>query len=127
MRDFAWIRGVMRLMGLFLVFSSLPMTAQSIASLTYTVRFVPQQSPGLWWYYVVSIGSNLLVTVFGMYLLFGGRVLLKWLTRDLHKCCQNCGYAVQGLAAAVCPECGEALPFGNDSNGPLSPSPERPS
>lgn len=42
----------------------------------------------------------------GLYPLFGGRFVIRRVTRGLADACANCGYAFAGETHEHCPECG---------------------
>jgi len=52
----------------------------------------------------------LALSLLGLYLLLGGRLVTRLLIRPLLANCQSCGYPLTSIKATRCPECGHDNP-----------------
>lgn len=76
---------------------------------------------------VVQFGIAVALGVPATAILLLNRRLTKWLVPLPAPLCPRCGYELQGLKDARCPECGQPLPqeFVEDQPPPVEPPPRR--
>lgn len=103
-------RLLVRLLGLYLVVSSLPWVL--VALITFGLYFL---SDGFFDYLeffsynLQYLGNQLLGVLLGLYLFFRGEWIVNRAIPSNRPYCHECAYALTGLpAAGVCPECGTA-------------------
>ena len=118
MDRFFWVRPAMRLIGVLLIGLALPSTVHSLVN--FVDRIVSsddwrwdRQNLFAWLAWGLSVGLQFLL---GMYLLFGGRSVLRWCLRGVDSCCLRCGYELEGVRGDKCPECGLEIPTRLRSN-----------
>lgn len=121
MRDFAWARIVLRIVGVYFVVTSLPGLSYAAMNPFGRVFGSSTFSRNTWYLDTAIFGAGAIPTVVGLYLLFGGRRVFQLCTRDLHNCCIHCGYTFKGLTGKTCPECGTERPIENIAQTPLPP------
>lgn len=125
MRDFAWVRVSLRILGVFLSATSVPGVMWVISS-SAALLFDRNAMMGASWYVALAHAvSSVVPLAIGIYLCFGGRLVYRMCIRGLDNCCPNCGYTFKGLTGKACPECGTERPIENNPKPPQSLAAER--
>ena len=110
MNDFAWIKLLLRAVGVLLIGLGVPhalaMTG-SIANGYINARglHVWEWLPG----YAASLEGYLAQVGFGFYLLVNGRAITRLCMSDLRNVCLQCGYDIASIPGGTCPECGTPI------------------
>lgn len=112
MHTFAWYVLLLRVIGVVFVGIGLPHAIESGAN--FINGWVNGQSPILLMTWG-DVGGMVVTVVYafwmlglGLYLLFGGKWLVRKSLKGLAGQCVMCGYAIEGNLADRCPECGAA-------------------
>lgn len=107
MSEIAWFALLVRAIGLLVLLEKLPGTIGYLSTLT---RLFGEYSEPFW---VASIIAGFLgyvaADIRGLYLLLGGKRVVRFCVRDLIAGCAVCGYPLFKVEGDVCPECG--VPF----------------
>jgi hypothetical protein len=106
MSEVAWFTLLLRAVGLLIIAQ---MSPGFVASLAYVVTAWDEPfntSPMLRIPMIATVLGYGLAIGFGMYLLFGGRRVVRLCVRDLIARCAVCGYPLVKITGPVCPECG---------------------
>ena len=110
MSETAWFTLLLRALGLFIIIEMFPGTLGYLATIPQYLEggFDPVYAI----YPIATLVGYLLSITAGIYLLTGGRRIVKYCTRDLVGRCAVCGYPLTKVTGAVCPECG--VPFSGE-------------
>jgi hypothetical protein len=110
MSEIAWFALLLRAIGLFILVDKLPVTVGYLSSLAQL--FSDYSDP--FWAASIVLGllGYLAADAVGVYLLFGGKRIVRFCVRDLVARCAVCGYPLAKVVGPVCPECG--VPIQND-------------
>ena len=104
-------RLAVRLIGLFLIATSLPWVIGGCGTIAIGVLAGPffGTSSGLLGWEFESVVIHLLGTFAGLYLFFGGAWIVNRAIPSNRPYCPECGYETTGLPPdGICPECGTA-------------------
>lgn len=112
-----WFPLAIRALGLALAGFCVGGVIESAGSLIYALR---NPGRGAWDPIYVTLSSigHVVPFVFGLYLLLGGRALIRWCMRDIDTMCPRCGYSCAGVTAGKCPECAFELDHSRDRSAP---------
>lgn len=118
MKHKTWFRLLLKVVGIFLLATGVPGLVNSGAMVLLQLRTsAPYWGPAPYDLATIlqtaiarGLAAHMLTTIIGAYLLIGGKVLTDLCIPSNRPYCPNCGYALQGLAADRCPECGARLP-----------------
>ena len=108
MSDFAWFKLLIRAIGVLLIGLSIPMVLYTIGfgianqlsnSMPLSALMIP------WLPMLAGYGVQ---AGFGLYLLVGAEGLINRCIAGVRHNCAACGYNLEGITSAVCPECGAA-------------------
>ncbi len=110
MNEFAWCRPLLRVVGVLLLGLSLPTLIdyvfRVVERMATSQRFGVPFGPGeLGWFLIYLLGAGSQCAL-GLYLLFKGRRVLRWVLHGVDTCCTRCGYQLAGTVGGRCPECG---------------------
>lgn len=107
MSEIAWFALLIRAIGLLVLIDKLPGTIGYLSTLSQL--FSDYREP----FWMASIIAGFLGYVaadaLGIYLLLGGKRVVRFCVRDLVAGCAVCGYPLFKVTGDVCPECG--VPF----------------
>lgn len=107
MSDYTWFKLLVRAIGVLLIGFGAP---YFIATVWWGIASLRQDGGMLGAQFVIYSGFTILSTglqsLFGLYLLFGGRWIIRYCLSDVRSRCVFCGYDLSGITSGVCPECG---------------------
>lgn len=101
---FGWFRLLVRLAGIVLVGLALPGIAAAVAPLIYDSAAISihVNVP----YYLGNLIAPVVQFALGLYLLLGGKWLMRHCLRGIDTICPYCAYDISAVASDTCPECG---------------------
>ena len=110
MANRAWFTLLVRAIGLLTIGWALPMGVHFVVEIVRTLLSGSSEGVREFGLLILYNAGTIASLAFGLYLFFGGRRLIAWCLLGLRDLCPGCGYPLEGLVGAVCPECGVALP-----------------
>ncbi len=116
MTDFAFLKLLVRLVGLLLIGLAISPLLQGAGMVVAMLGSAGPFSMGAFgsdmWMMILYLGAPagaLLQFMIGLNLLLGGKWLVERCRRDMIGRCGLCGYDIKGLRVPVCPECGAQI------------------
>ncbi len=117
MKHKTWFRLVLKAIGVLLIGLTIPTLSQVVLFILYnfmvgvTPLFVPRSFGRQW----ITVAGPMLLFIFGLYLLFGGKWIVNLCIPSNRPYCPECGYDLSKATSANCAECGVKLPRGNST------------
>ena len=113
MKHKTWFRLVIKAIGVLLVASSFPYLGMGISQLLIYSSFGATNNPfnaNVQAGSVVWIVGSLIQLALGIYLFFGGKLIVNRCIPSNRPYCPDCGYDLSKTTSGSCPECGIVLP-----------------